>query len=235
MTAIIKHASGSPQQERSANIAAQTGIWRWVVEMSSMSNNDEIVVHADRDISYEEFAQSSIRQKLGGAHRSPRLVFSRPVFAIELEAGLDAEYVGDRREEKRPRIASTLDGLYRFFRDVECRLRLWRPESRTATKVVADIVAYSFYDCMSGGMDRTCALACRAIVQRYGCDLAEPVYPGTSGSARGRVAGQDVTGWYTLGDWMRETAREGADEKFLQEVGPLFGQLVQQKLLTSSH
>ena len=108
---------------------------------------------------------------------------------------------------------------------------MWRREARNVTGVISDIVAYSFYDCMSGGMEQTCVLACRAIIRQCGCDLDEPVYPGKKGSGRGEVAGMDATGWYTLGDFLRETERAGADEKFLQEVGPLFKSLAQQKLL----
>lgn len=208
-----------------------TGTWRWVVELSCMSNNDEVVLHTDRDISYEEFCNSDTKRNLSSMFRSPMLVFSRPIFAVELDEGLNTGYSGDRHEEKSPKITSTLDGLYRFFRDVESRLLAWREESKNATEIVTDIIAYSFYDCMSGGMDRTCVLACRTVIKRYGCDLTKPVYPGKEGSGRGRIDNMDTTGWYTLGDWMRETEHAGADEEFFQEVGPLFGQLVGQKLL----
>lgn len=212
----------------------QTGTWRWVVELSVMSNNEEVVLHADRDISYEEFNDSDTRREPGGPFRSPMLVFSRPVFVAELKAGLDAGYHGNRYEEECPEITTLLDGLYRFFRDVEFRLHAWRNEAKSITNVISDIIAYSFYDCMSGGMDRTCVLACRAIIKKYGCDFDKPVYPGKTGSGRGEIAGMDATGWYTLGDWMRETERAGADEEFLREVGPLFEPLIQQKLLLSS-
>lgn len=188
----------------------QVGIWRCIVERSSMSNNDEVVFHRDHEVT---------RDLVRG------LVLSRPVFAVEIEAGFDPAYEGDRHDEQSPDITRTLDGLYRFVADVEFRLHAWRKKARTVTKIVTDIVAYSYYDCMSGGMDRTCVLACRAIIQRYNCDLDTPVYPGRKGSARGNHDGECVGGWYTLGGWMCETERPGADESFEKKVGHLLGPL----------
>lgn len=208
----------APKQNEISIVPERTGIWRWIIEMSCMSNNEEVVLHRDSDISHEEFGKSEIKRRLAGDFRSPKLVLSRPVFAVEVAAGLDVAYRGDRFEEKCPPITSTLDGLHRFFRDVEWRRNF--TDDATVSRIVADIVAYSYYDCMSGGMDKTCVRACRAVVRQYGCDLNEPVYPG-------RVKGgnmDDYSSWYTLGDWMKETEDEVADAEFLRDAGPLLGQ-----------
>ena len=196
--------------------AQSSGFWRCIVERSNMSNNDETVSHLDHEVAPEDFRR-------GG----PRLVFCRPVLAAEVEAGLDTAYEGDRYDEDAPKLTRTFDGLYRFVRDVAHRLRAWRDEAKTITNVVVDIVAYSYYDCMSGGMDRTCALACRAIVRQYDLDLGTPVYPGREGSGRGVDEGERVDGWYTLGDWMRATERPGADDAFAAEVEAMLAPLIE--------
>lgn len=133
-----------------------TGTWRWIVELSCMSNNDEVVIHAGCDVSSEDFKLSDECSRLSGSFRDPVLVLSRPVFEAEVKAGLDVSYSGDRFAEARPEVTTVLDGLHRLLRDVECRLKYWGEASRNATDVLVDVVAYSYYDCMSGGMDSVC-------------------------------------------------------------------------------
>lgn len=61
----------------------------------------------------------------------------------------------------------------------------------------------------------------RGLVERCGCDLSAPVYPGKERRADDP---QMELGWYTLGDWMRETSLR-RDPSLEAAVAPHLGLL----------
>lgn len=179
----------------------QSGKFRWIIERSMMSNNDEVVVHADCDITYEEFKTSKVKDALADSWSDPKLVFCRPVFEEELSRGLNTSYIGLTYDETCPPLTRLLDDLHKLVRGVEACMKFFK--NPTPTNILSHIIAYSYYDCMSGGMPKGMMMACRDLVKRYKCDLTHRVYP--KGSEE----------WYTLGDWMSET--KDFDELLFEE------------------
>lgn len=185
-------------------------LYRWIVEMSSMSNNDEWVYHKNEVVSFEEFHER-YEDRMNAFGECPRLVICRPVFQEELDEGLNAEYKGDAWDEKAPKITKTLDGLYQLINNIHGRLECFNEKSKNPTHIVESIIAQNFYDCMSGGMPIGMIGGCRMMIKYFDCDLDAPVYPG-------KIRDEDLPdqeGWYTLRDFMVETK----DFDFTKELG----------------
>lgn len=142
--------------------------WRTIIELSSMSNNDEFVVHTDHEITVQDLDQF---RDLSWGGTLPKLVTSRRVLPLEIEAGLNTTFRGriesaaDRNlDENAPRVTRTLDELHKLLR----QLHFWIVEMEIHPhQAIADIISRGFYDCMSAGLSFTALSALRAIIERH--------------------------------------------------------------------
>jgi len=158
--------------------------------MSCMINNEEIVFFTDHQVDYKR-VKEYVRW---GPFDSPRLVISRPVFQVELDAGLNTRYKGavigydDDKDEKAPEITSAIYALFKLFESLRIHVEILKANPDDA---LVEAIAYNFYDCMSGGCSIFFLAACRYLIERYSVDQAKEVYP--SGDK-----------WSTVSDFLKE-------------------------------
>lgn len=110
-------------------------IFRYIIERSNMSNNDEIVCYANKKgIKFPEH--------IG------RVVICRDIFE---EEGLDTKSVARLEYNKQSKLTSLLDAFFTIKKEIDFFNKKcgWN-ESQT----LAHIIATDFYDCMSSGMPR---------------------------------------------------------------------------------
>lgn len=140
-----------------------TGKFRWIIELSCMSNNEELVVHADFEIDRKQFADSELKKKLTAPFQSPKLVICRPVFEQEIQEGLNVSYIGSLYDQERPKFTTFLDGIYKLAIDLKFMVEHWK--SPDPTEMLSHIIAYNFYDCMTGGMPIGMVIGCRHLLK----------------------------------------------------------------------
>lgn len=206
--------------KQNSDLTEKTGIYRVVVERSSMSNNDEIVFHTDLEYAHETWKESKTYRAIKRPYEDPKLVLCRSVFLAEIKEGLDCTFIGETYDETPPKITMVIDGLQRLLDSIGWRAQVFKEP--TPANLMQDFIAYAYYDCMSGGMPSVQVVACRYLIEKYKCDLSTPVYPG-------KVEGEtvdmgDQSTWYTLGDWMEETGKR-RDEDLEAMVGQFLGQM----------
>lgn len=180
--------------------------YRWLVELSSMTNNDEVVTHKNSPITYQEFSKSEICNKLKSPFNDPRLVMCRPVFTEEISAGLDISYGGSKLNEKAPEITATFDALYQLKNDIELRIKHFK--SKTPEAVLTHIVASQYYDCMSGGMKHPAVIIAREMFKFFNVDPNTKLYPSM-------VENND---WYTVKDFLDETKNYTLPEDIMRAI-----------------
>lgn len=153
------------------------GLFRSVVERSSMVNNDEHVLYT--------------RRAMEAGDTPARLVFSRPVYGLELSAGLAAEDGGlfGRRE---PEATSLIDAYWRVKSTFDGYASAGMFGGDLG-KAIIHYIAYHYYDCMSGGCPTHVLSILRHACEEFGVDGAAEVYPGDDG-------------WTTIADFLAETA-----------------------------
>lgn len=157
-------------------VPAVTGLFRTVVERSSMANNDEWVRYTDRPLAPEDSGPA-------------RFVFSRPVYAAETDAGLVAED-GSLFNRREPEITRFIDAVW--------RVRDWFPGAvdlfgGDVGKAIVHRIAYNYYDCMSGGMPKYVVSLMRWACEEFGVPGDTEVYPGPDR-------------WNTISDFLADTA-----------------------------
>ena len=196
-----------------------TNKWRNVVEMSPMVNNDEVIFYTDTEATPEEAKQVFPP----GSFDSVKLVISRPVFDFELAEGLDTTYKGpkhswrdDTKKEIVPDITRFLDAYFIIKQEAEVFKEIMG-EKFSPTWFIAHHVAYSFYDCMSGGFPAYELMLCRLLAQDVRIDLDNYVYP--AGKEHQEKTGRDH---YTLLDFLNET--QGTQERFQDKLKLLMDQ-----------
>jgi hypothetical protein len=192
--------------------------YRWIVEMTCMRNNDEIVVHMDEPTRWDTFKSTEFCKFLE-ARRSfsePHLVICRPVLAEDIVAGLKTDYVGQVDDEHAPEVTRALDALYTLWDETIWRREHFSPKYRTPVDILTDIIAKDYCDCMSSGMPHYKVIACRRLLQRFGYDPETHLYP---------CLGDSQKEWYTLGDFMRETGDVDVPRDVLPAVERVLGQL----------
>lgn len=175
-------------------------------------------MHADAGMTHEEFFKSDLKKSMTRMFTSPTLVFSRPIFREEVDAGLPLDYVGsmvdweapDDAPPRWPQLTVLLDGLYNLIDGIQWRGEVFREDSRTPTYMIGDYIAQHYYDCMSGGMPHAAVLACRLLVRQYNCDLGHALYP-SSEDHLGSCADGKYDGWYTIGDFLESTKGSEAE------------------------
>jgi hypothetical protein len=179
-----------------------TGYWRNIVERSIMTNNDEWVRYSSTEQIYDRNSPS-------------RLVLSRPVFEVELQAGLnpktkpyaiDAGFLSEDKD-KAPPVTHMLDAFIRLRKEIQQYLTLSQmgrnAKPDDAGRALAAAIASSYYDCMSGGWSSYSIWAARMLSRNL--DRSIQVYP------KGEEA------WHTIGDFLNATAgNDAAIEPHLQ-------------------
>jgi len=186
-------------------------VYRNIAELSSMSNNDEVVWYS----LVQGITLREVNPPVGRVRRfsfcKPTYSVCRPIFNDE---GLDIDFVGrpwplselePKGEPGMTDLTVLLDGYYRLKDNLcfplNCILR------KDPSETIAYIIARNFYDCMSGGIPMGMHYLLRKICDLPEINKATTVYP-----KRGDGDRED---WHTLQDYMDEYDRDKfCDEKF---------------------
>ncbi len=170
---------------------------RIIFEKGAMINNDEQVVHTAEEWSDESQTCWKKRFSVEGYTR----VFTRPVYARELEDGLDATFSGSLSEEEAPPFTWALDDFYKLKHQVDFLVNHCEWTMNTA---LCHLIAYNYYDCLSGRVGNHWLAAMRMFVERFELDPETDVY------------GE------TIRDFLEGIANiPRFDVKLLEAVGPL--------------
>lgn len=124
-----------------------------------------------------------------------RIYFSRPVFQEErleeeISNYLQSPKLYKPHEEERYPLTAALDAFYQIAQQLE----LWKGiygDEFTPDKALSNIIAQDYYDCMSGGMDKTVYQVCVMLAQLPNININTEVYPGKDGKR-----------WLTLRDFV---------------------------------
>jgi hypothetical protein len=148
-------------------------MYRSIVEMSCMQNNDERVLYTEEEILYDQ-----VKEHINGNRfDSPKLVFSRPVFDAEIDDGLNFAM---ETNNKIPDITRFLDALYRLkvrF-DFVRELKKANPQDWDPIPFIIRDITSQFYDCMSGGLPVYLGSIVKEIIDFYpNIDLDMTLYP----------------------------------------------------------
>lgn len=143
-------------------------MWRTILELSGMSNNDEFVVHTAQEITHSDLPAY---RNLAWGRQAPTLVMSRLVLEAEVTSGLNTSYRGRivslshrNLDENAPPITRTLDELHKLLN----QLRFWVADLNTHPhEAISLIISRGFCDGMSGGLSFTTLSALRAIIERH--------------------------------------------------------------------
>jgi hypothetical protein len=183
--------------------------WRNIVELSDMSNNDEVVLFSNEELTQDTLPNTVNKTFL----YNPTLKLSRPVFDFEIKEGLNINFQGptldwddENNNENPPEITKFLDAYFLIKQKAQFHTEIFKS---TPSKFLARHIAYSFYDCMSGGMPIYELMICRLLAKDERIDKSTDVYPSSKGET-----------WTNLNDFLNET--NDCQEKY----GELFNQLL---------
>ncbi len=165
------------QQDLSKKLTP-TGKWRTILERSMMINNDETIHYTDAEVT--EYNGSN------GPFERNAITLSRPVFK---EENLNTQTT-HTMNEKPSELTQILDAAYKISQN----WKFWEQHGHDMTHFIVEHIAYSYYDCMSGGMPIGEIQIARRLIRMLNVDLKKTVYPGKKNG-----------GWYTIGDFMVET------------------------------
>jgi len=163
-------------KEPEGRAPASAKLFRNIIERSAMVNNDEHVFYTSQSMTPDE------------AHPI-RLVISRPVYDVEIDAGLDTKKGGDMLGRDEPDVTRLIDAYWR----VKAAFSGYARMSFDPDKAVIHHIAYNFYDCMSGGCPEYVVSIMRYACAEFGVPGDAEVYPGGD------------NGWHTVADFLAET------------------------------
>jgi len=182
----------------------KTGKWRNIIELSIMSNNDEVIFHTDCEIDREEWYRD--HEKSG-----ERLVISRPVFQIELDEGLELhgkQSVWDKKYKQPPAVTKFCDEIWQLRSVAE----FWiKKAGQDVPKFMTHQVLTQYYDPMSGGMGKYALSFARFVFEEANLPPDHEIFMGI-----------------TIGQFLQEIK----DIPDFREILPKPLQLEAQKLLT---
>jgi len=167
----------SGETDMGQDMTAVDNLFRSIVERSPMVNNDEHVVYTARAMT------------VGDARG--RLVLSRPVYDLEVSAGLVTED-GDLFGRREPEATSLIDAHWRVKSAFDGYAAAGMFDGNL-DRAVAHYIACSYYDCMSGGCPTHVLSILRHACEEFAIDGGAEVYPGADG-------------WHTVTDFLNETA-----------------------------
>lgn len=153
------------------------GLFRNIMERSNMVNNDEHVVYTKRAMTTDDAPLT--------------LVLSRPVYDLEMSAGLVTEN-GSLLGRQEPEATSLIDAYWRVKLTFD-RYASIGMFGGDLGKAIVHYIAYHFYDCMSGGCPTHVLSILRHACKEFDVDADAEVYPGDNG-------------WQTISDFLDETS-----------------------------
>jgi len=173
-------------------------IYRVIIERSCMNNNWEYVCYIPTTYGGPPVAESlAIMAGIPfSAFDSPHLRLIRRIFVPER---LDTHYVGEAFNEVKPsKFTGVLDAAFSLTREIDVDKYLIEVGGKEfdVSKFLANTIARSFYDAMSGGMPTAEMIILRQFCSHPSVDLDTRVYP--------RAEGEE---WYTIRDFMEETEK----------------------------
>lgn len=180
----------------------KTGLFRTLLEMSTMANNTEFVIHSTAPLrnpgefegdGYHKYLREEIKLSWD-LFDDPSPYFSREILPVEIEEGLDPRFNDYLSREKTPEITRTIDGLFKLLQSVQNQITF----GITPTQALVHYIAGHYYDCMSGGMPGSALLMARELIVRYNVDRSTQVYPKTTDDPK-----EDA--WVTVQDFLDET------------------------------
>lgn len=171
--------------------------WRNVIELSSMMNNMESIAYTDEEVQFKKNAHG-------------HLVLSRPVFE---EENLDVAYKGAAENEKIGDLTRFIDAYFKMKQDFTLRVGKL---GCTPEQALVNYIAYSYYDCMSGGMPGAEAMLARMLAMHPSINKSAEVYPG-----KGDFDPDVEKGWYTLDDFIKDIGENDRYSKYLPMTGNL--------------
>lgn len=179
-----------------------TSNWRSIIECSAMINNEEYIVYTNREITFDDVPKM-IKPRI---FCTPRLVISRPVFNCEKIPDKRVYSIWEKDSPKHDPITEILDSLYRMkvIFDFYIGKLAGNP-----VKVLIDMIATEYYDCMSGGCPTATLAIAKEIIELYGIDKNLDIYPSSE------KAGSGKDGWYTVGDFLEGLGTDLPDVSFL--------------------
>ncbi len=201
-------------------IKPETKWWRSAFELSSMSNNEELIVHSQMVLDFE-FGEKLLEQpafkaamlRNWGDNTVPRIVFSRPVFAVEIKAGLNTQFQGLAFDESDvPAVTLVYDDVFKLLGHIKIRTDLFRMSVDAA---FASVVGNDVYDCMSAGVSGYYISAARFVIKTSNIDLNAQLYPRYP-----RDGEPDGEYWHTVADFLEETSSAPDLETYI-DVAPL--------------
>jgi len=137
----------------------------------------------------------------------PGLVFSRPVYDVEMSAGIETKIDSKIGSAFDPDVTFLIDAYWR----VKSAFDGYAVSGMFAdpSKAIAHYIACNYYDCMSGGCQAPVLSILRYACEEFGVPNDTDAYPGDNG-------------WQTIGDFLAETAGtpniEGLDMKQLPDL-----------------
>jgi hypothetical protein len=185
--------------------------WRLVVERSCMANNDEVVQYWEGPISEDK--QKETREDF--YKRGEHVVHLRRVLPEEIALGLNVEFKGHVDDEKIPDLTLYIDA-FTWLKD---QVEIWGTigsDKMTPSKILAHLIAYDYYDCMSGGCPGYRYAIYAYLLKNGNFDMGTPVYPGKDDKVIRKesdpsrdILDLDTTGWYTLQDFLDTVEKDG--------------------------
>ena len=158
-------------------------IYRVIVELSPMSNNNERIYYKGESLEIGKTLPNGAT-----------IVISRPVYDVEITRGLKGHKEGGVSlfDEEAPDITSFFDSLYKMKHYCDT-LKPIIPDF--SVKTIIDHFVAQFYNCMSGGIPIYISSIIKEICDKTDIDRNMEIYPGEKGSSNG---------YYTLQDFLDE-------------------------------
>ena len=146
--------------------------WRNIIELSSMSNNDERVFYSRRKITDED-VKALFSKSIYMA--DPLLVFSREL-STEEDSALDTTYHGDKLDE--PKVWEYTAILDAFHRESARLVPLIHRLKMSPEDALCYIIGYMWYDCMSGGCSHASLAVYRMLLEHLNVNPDKDLYVG---------------------------------------------------------
>jgi hypothetical protein len=169
--------------------------FRYIIEMSPMSNNDEYIYYLNKDnVPIEEFPI------VNNGFNEPRIVLVRPVFKIE---NLNFKFEGSKFDEKVDEITLLLDSYYqlidkfKWFKKINDTQKENNSEITSIEEMLGMLIGSEYYDCMSGGMTPGKSQLLIYIIEKYKLKTDVYTYPKMDGN-------NESNPYYTIQDFIDE-------------------------------
>jgi hypothetical protein len=187
-------------------------MYRAIVEMSNMSNNDEYYLHSDSVEGIDKIFSGLYT----GAFDNPMIMCIRKVDPDEIKAGLNTKQViraldSNYNYVKIPELTHLLDEVGKMIQHLHARIVDLKISPQDA---VVHAIAYSYYDCMSGGASHIFLAAARYLIKNWNVPMDAQIYP----------KGSDGSEWTTIAEFLE-------DIKGIPEFGTKYLEPIKQMLV----